>query len=111
MAPTLTQTSSIPRRASGWAGWLPAVERFGWLVASFATFALLWQAAAMLAADPRLFPGPIAVFARMGELASSGALVSNILVTLERLIYAFTAAMVIGSVIDQIGRASCRERV
>lgn len=53
----------------------------------------------MLAADPRLFPGPIAVFARMGELASSGALVSNILVTLERLIYAFTAAMVIGSVI------------
>lgn len=99
MAPTLTQTSSIPKRASGAAAWLPALESLGWLAASFATFALLWQAAALIAADPRLFPGPLAVFEKMAELAQSGALGANILVTLERLIYAFTAAMIIGSVI------------
>ena len=99
MARTLTQTSSTPKLAKGAPVWLPAVESFGWLAASLATFALLWHVTALIAGDARLFPGPAAVVAKMGELARSGALWSNILVTFERLVYAFTAAMIIGSVI------------
>lgn len=99
MAQSLTQTSSTPNLAKGASSWLPALERFGWVVASLLTFGLLWQAVALGAEDPRLFPGPAAVMSKMSELAASGALLSNILVTLERLIYAFTAAMLIGSVI------------
>ncbi len=99
MAPVSTQTSSTRGPASAGLGWFPALERLGWVVASLASLALLWQVVAMTAADPRLFPGPAAVFGTMSGLAQSGALWSNISVTLERLVYAFSAAMMIGSVI------------
>ncbi len=99
MAPVLTQTSSTSKRARPALQWYPAVERLAWVVASFAAFGLLWLFVAKIANDARLFPGPIAVFQTMLGLAQSGALWSNIIVTLERLFYAFTAAMIIGSVI------------
>jgi NitT/TauT family transport system permease protein len=79
--------------------WLPALERLAWVLMSFSAFGLLWLFVAAIAADARLFPGPVAVFQNMLGLAQSGALWSNIIVTLERLFYAFAAAMMIGSVI------------
>ena len=85
--------------ASRKASWLPALERVAWVIASLATFGFLWQLVSVVAADDRLFPGPLTVVATMGKLAKIGALVPNILVTLERLLLAFAAAMIIGSVI------------
>jgi NitT/TauT family transport system permease protein len=99
MAPVSTRTSSSPRPVSPSASWFPAAERLGWVVASLSAFALLWQFVAVIANDPRLFPGPLSVFATMQSLAGTGALWDNISVTLVRLVYAFTAAMLIGSII------------
>ena len=99
MAPVLTQTSSTSKLVRPAPQWFLALERLAWVVASFAAFGLLWQLVAMIAADARLFPGPVAVFQNMIGLAKSGALWSNIAVTLVRLLYAFMAAMIIGSVI------------
>lgn len=99
MAPGSTQTSSTSKAASAGRAVLPSFERLGWVLLSFAAFAALWQVVALLAGDPRHFPGPAAVLKIMQELWASGALLSNIWVTLQRLVFAFTAAMFIGSVI------------
>ena len=99
MAPVSTQTSSARRPVNSALSFAPAFERLGWVVLSLAAFVLLWQAVAYVADDARRFPAPAIVFATMRSLASAGALWSNIGVTLERLVYAFTAAMTIGSVI------------
>lgn len=99
MVPVSTPTSSTRRPASTALAFGPALGRLGWVIASLATFVALWQVVAMIAGDPRRFPTPAIVFGVMSQLALAGALWSNIAVTLERLVYAFTAAMVIGSII------------
>ncbi|WP_039748790.1 ABC transporter permease subunit [Solimonas variicoloris] len=59
---------------------------------------LLWQLAALVLADP-LLPGPLAVAARLGQLASSGELWRQLLPTLARVAVAFLLAMACGSVL------------
>lgn len=99
MAPGSIQISSTSKAASTSRALRPSLERLGWVLLSFAVFGLVWHAVAVLAADPRHFPGPALVWSTMRGLWSSGALFSNIWVTLQRLILAFTVAMAIGSVI------------
>lgn len=77
----------------------PFLGRLGWAAASLLAFMALWQVIAYGAGDTRNLPGPLTVFAVMKGLAASGALWSNIAATLERLLLAFTIAMVLGSVI------------
>lgn len=75
-----------PRGAAVWA---PVVS----LLALFA----LWQAAACLAADPRLMPPPAAVLARLAGEAASGDLAFHLAATLARVAASFVIAMVIGT--------------
>jgi NitT/TauT family transport system permease protein len=98
MARALTQTSSIPRPADRLAAFGPIAERIVWAVASLAAFLLLWHIVAMAAGDVRRFPGPLVVFQTMQSLSASGKLWPHIWVTLQSLIFAFTIAMLIGSV-------------
>lgn len=71
----------------------------------------LWQIAAHFG-DPRLLPGPLAVFATMKSEAASGALVSALSATLARVAAAFLLAMVSGSVIGYaMGRSELFDRV
>ena len=74
-------------------------ERAGWVLASFATFLMLWHAVAAVANDARKFPGPLVVFETMQKLSASGQLWPHIYVTLQSLIAAFTIAMIFGSII------------
>lgn len=75
------------------------VGEVGWVAASLATFALIWHAVSVIAADPQHFPGPVHVFMTAKMLAAQGLLWGDILVTFERLLLAFSAAMIAGSVI------------
>jgi NitT/TauT family transport system permease protein len=99
MAHVLTPTSSTskPARAPVFLG--PIAERAGWVLASFATFLLLWHVIALFANDVRRFPGPLTVFETMRKLSSAGELWPHIFVTLQSLVAAFTIAMLAGSVI------------
>lgn len=99
MTHTSIRNFSTPGQSRVAPRWFAGFGRFAWVLASLATFGLLWQGVSVLADDPRLFPGPIAVFVKMGDLAARGALWPNILVTLERLLLAFSAAMIFGSII------------
>jgi NitT/TauT family transport system permease protein len=102
MAPVSTPISSIRKRVSARASWIASFERLGWVVASLLAFLLLWQVIASVANDERRFPSPAAVFATVEQLASTGALFSNIATTLWRVALAFSSAMVIGSLIGII---------
>lgn len=73
-------------------------ERLLWTVASLATFVALWALAAEIAASRHL-PGPGKVLEVLGQEAASGALWSNMSITLVRVACAFFLAMFIGSVI------------
>ncbi|NOT71684.1 MAG: ABC transporter permease subunit [Hyphomicrobium sp.] len=99
MAPGSTPISSTRRRANASAAWMAGFERLGWVVASLLAFVALWQVIAMIANDVRRFPTPAAVLETVMQLAASGALWSNIGVTLVRVALAFFSAMIIGSVI------------
>jgi len=55
---------------------------------SLAALLLLWQIGAWLS-DPRRLPGPMAVFEKIYEEAVSGALFSNLAITLARVVAAF----------------------
>lgn len=99
MAPVSTPISSTRAPARVGFAWLGAVERLAWIVASLLTLLALWYVAAALANDVRRFPTPAAVLETVGQLAASGALWSNIWVTLVRVALAFFCAMIIGSVI------------
>jgi NitT/TauT family transport system permease protein len=73
--------------------------------ASLAGLVLLWQLAALLIASP-LLPGPAAVVAAMARAAESGALQTNIAITLARVAASFLIAMAIGSAVGiALGRS------
>lgn len=72
---------------------------------SLAGLVLVWQIAALIAASP-LLPGPSAVVAAMARAAESGALQTNIAITLARVAASFLIAMAIGSALGiALGRS------
>jgi NitT/TauT family transport system permease protein len=73
---------------------------------SLAALLALWQATALFA-DPRRLPGPGPVFETMIAEAQSGALFSNLAITLARVLAAFALAMSFGAA---IGYAMGRHR-
>ncbi len=78
---------------------------------SFVALIGLWQIAAHFG-DPRLLPGPMAVFATMRSEAASGALFVALGVTLARVAAAFVLAMAAGSAIGYaMGRNALFDRV
>jgi NitT/TauT family transport system permease protein len=78
---------------------------------SLALLLSLWQAAALFS-DPRRLPGPGPVFSTIISEASSGALFSNLGVTLARVIAAFLLAMSLGSAIGYfMGRRKWVDRL
>jgi NitT/TauT family transport system permease protein len=78
---------------------------------SFLALIGLWQIAAHFG-DPRLLPGPMAVFATMRLEAASGALFAALAVTLARVAAAFVLAMAAGSAIGYaMGRDALFDRV
>jgi NitT/TauT family transport system permease protein len=78
---------------------------------SFIALIGLWQIAAHFG-DPRLLPGPMAVFAAMRLEAASGALFVALGVTLARVAAAFVLAMAAGSAIGYaMGRSALFDRV
>lgn len=71
-----------------------------------------WQAAALIAAEPRLFPGPGAVFASMAAEAENGELFYHLGVTLARVAVSFVLALAIGSAIGiAMGRLKGMDRL
>ncbi len=71
----------------------------------------LWQIAAHFS-NPRLLPGPMAVFATMKSEAASGALFAALSATLARVAAAFLLAMAAGSAIGYVmGRNALVDRV
>ena len=71
----------------------------------------LWQIAAHFG-NPRLLPGPMAVFATMKSEAASGALFAALGATLARVAAAFILAMAAGSAIGYaMGRNALVDRV
>ena len=78
---------------------------------SFIALIGLWQIAAHFG-DPRLLPGPMAVFAAMRLEAASGALFVALGITLARVAAAFVLAMAAGSAIGYaMGRSALFDRV
>ena len=78
---------------------------------SLVALILLWQIAAHFG-NPRLLPGPMAVFATMKSEAISGALFAALAATLARVAAAFLLAMAAGSAIGYaMGRNALFDRV
>ncbi len=78
---------------------------------SFLALIGLWQVAAHFG-NPRLLPGPIAVFATTESEAASGALFTALGITLARVAAAFLLAMAAGSAIGYaMGRSAVFDRV
>jgi len=78
---------------------------------SFIALIGLWQIGAHFS-DPRLLPGPMAVFATMSSEAASGALFVALGVTFARVAAAFILAMAAGSAIGYaMGRNALFDRV
>ena len=79
------------------------------LISLFALIAL-WQIAAHFG-NPRLLPGPFAVFATMRSEAASGALFAALGATIARVVAAFVLAMAAGSAIGYaMGRNALVDR-
>jgi len=71
----------------------------------------LWQIAALFG-NPRLLPGPVAVFATIKAEAASGALFAALSVTIARVAAAFILAMAVGSAIGYaMGRSALFDRL
>ena len=78
---------------------------------SLTALLLLWQFGAWLS-DPRRLPGPTAVFEKVYEEAVSGALFSNLAITLARVVAAFALAMSFGAAIGYVmGRNKLADRL
>jgi NitT/TauT family transport system permease protein len=84
-------------------------QRSDWLrlkLPSFIALLALWQGAAVLIADPVLFPTPLAVLASAYGHLLTGDLLFNLATTLARVAVAFLLAMAIGSAIGiALGRS------
>ena len=73
---------------------------------------MLWQLAALVAADPRLLPGPPAVLVRVLGETATGELPYHLGVTLLRVAAAFVVAMIIGTVLGLVmGRSVLADRL
>ncbi len=80
-------------------------------LASLAAFLGLWQTAAWFS-DVRRLPGPLLVFEAIYEEARSGALFSNLAITLARVVAAFALAMSLGAAIGYLmGRNKLADRL
>ncbi|HEY8162732.1 MAG TPA: ABC transporter permease [Methylocystis sp.] len=78
---------------------------------SLATLLGLWQVAAWFS-EPRRLPGPMLVFETILEEARSGALFSNLAVTLARVVAAFVLAMSLGAAVGYLmGRNKVADRL
>jgi NitT/TauT family transport system permease protein len=78
---------------------------------SLALLLLLWQAAALFS-DPRSLPGPGPVFSAIVGEASSGALFSNLAITLARVAASFLLAMSLGTALGYLmGRRKLIDRL
>lgn len=78
---------------------------------SLAALLGLWQFAALLS-DPRRLPGPLLVFETIYEEARSGALFSNLAITLARVAASFALAMSLGAAIGYLmGRNKLADRL
>lgn len=78
---------------------------------SLAALLLLWQIGAYFS-DPRRLPGPLLVFEAIYEEAMSGALFSNLAITLARVAAAFALAMSLGTAIGYLmGRNRLADRL
>lgn len=84
--------------------------RLGWAIGSFLALLIIWWITAELL-NSRLFPGPLAVAAKMvGEMAS-GELGYHVGVTLARVAVSFLVAMLIGCAIGiALGRTKSADR-
>jgi NitT/TauT family transport system permease protein len=84
-------------------------QRPEWLrlkLPSFIALLVLWQVAAMLVADPVLFPTPLATLQTGYRYLVGGDLLFSLAVTLARVAVAFFFAMVLGSAIGiALGRS------
>jgi NitT/TauT family transport system permease protein len=81
-----------------------------WRVVSLLVLVLAWQLGAIMLGD-RLLPSPEAVLAVLAEEARSGALASNLAITLMRVAAAFALAMSAGSAIGYaMGRSRAFDR-
>lgn len=72
-------------------------SRLGWWAVSLGAFIVVWWAVALLYGDPRLLPAPPHVLDSLVALAKSGALFSNLAITLFRVAASFLLAMTLGS--------------
>lgn len=84
---------------------LPAASGWGprlWPLLSILLLLLVWQAAAWIAAEPRLMPGPLAVLAAMAREIRSGELQYHLAVTLARVAVSFVVAMTLGTAIGYL---------
>ncbi|PPD45525.1 MAG: ABC transporter permease [Methylocystis sp.] len=80
-------------------------------VASLAALLALWQIGAVFS-DPRRLPGPLAVFETILAEAASGALFSNLAITLARVAASFALAMSLGTAIGYLmGRNRLADRL
>lgn len=73
-------------------------ERLLWTIASLSTLVALWAIAAAIS-DSRHLPSPAKVLEVLGQEAASGALWTNMSITLIRVACAFFLAMLIGTII------------
>jgi NitT/TauT family transport system permease protein len=74
-----------------------AGSRLGWWAASLAGFVALWWLGALLYGNPKLLPTPPDVVTALIAAAKTGALFSNLAITLFRVAASFLLAMTIGS--------------
>jgi NitT/TauT family transport system permease protein len=82
-----------------------------WSALSLAALLALWSLAAMMA-DTRLLPGPGRVWSAFLAALQTGALLSNIAVTLARVLASFLVAMVIGGAVGlALGRSPVADRL
>ncbi len=73
-------------------------RELAYLATSIGLLLAAWHAGAQFA-DPRIFPGPVPVFAYLGQLAASGELWFDLGATLARVVVSFAVAMLVGSVV------------
>lgn len=74
-----------------------AASRLGWWAVSLGAFIVVWWAVALLYGNPKLLPAPPHVLDALVALAKSGALFSNLAITLFRVAASFLLAMTLGS--------------
>jgi NitT/TauT family transport system permease protein len=89
VAPPAAEPVTAPTAGLGRRILIPAV--------SLAALIALWQAAAWIAATPRLMPGPLAVFATLAAEVARGELLFHLGMTLWRVAASFALAMSIGT--------------